>query len=158
VVSRVGRGLRENREVRDIAEQEANQGLGSNAARGGAGGLLGGAMIARIVGGEKSVAPFKKILAKGINKNTLRGLSRLPWAAKWLPLLGAGLGTAAGVGSWATGRDKRREQAAAVGKGLLSEQILQQHQINQARTARKMPLESATERATKATTVNSTGV
>jgi len=158
VVSRVGRGLAENKDMTEIAEQEANKDLGASAARGGAGGLLGGAMLSRLIGGEKVTTPFKNILKRGLNKQTLQGLGKLPRAAKVLPLLGMGLGAATGMGSWAAGRDKRREQAAAVGKGLLSEQILQQHSLNKARESQRVPLETATEYPTKATAINGSGV
>lgn len=158
VVSRVGKGIAQDKNIQDIAEQEAQRGLLRTTATGAAGGLLGGAMLSRLVGGEAVAAPFKEILKRGISKDTLRGLGHLPRVAKILPLLGLGIGTAAGAGNWAQGRDARRSQAKAVGKGLLSEQILQQHQLNQARDSRKLPLESATESATKATAISRAGV
>lgn len=158
VVSRVGRGLAENRDIQDIAEQEANQGLLAKTVSGGTGGLLGGAMLSRLAGGEAVIAPFKDILKRGINKQTLQGLSKVPRMARVLPAVGLGIGAATGIGNWAMGRDDRKAQAKAVGRGLLSEQILQQHELNQARNSRKVPLTTATESPTKATAISSSGV
>ena len=124
VVSRVGQGLAQEQDMDDIAENEATRGLGGRAAGGAGGGLLAGAVGARLVGGEAVSAPFKNILKSGINSASLKGLRKLPMKAGLLPLIGLGVGTAAGVGSWAMGRDQRKAQAKSVGKGLLSEQIL----------------------------------
>lgn len=164
VVSRVGQGLAQDQSMDDIAEAEATRGLGGRAAAGAGTGLLAGAASARLAGGEAVAAPFKNILKRGINAESLRGLRKLPMKAGLLPLLGIGIGAATGVGSWAAGRDARRAQAKSVGKGLLSEQILQQHAIGQARQGEqtrqltKLPIESASMPSPKATVLSSSGV
>ena len=163
-VSRVGKGLAEKQDISEIAESEANQGLGASAIKGGAGGLLGGSMLARLVGGQAVSAPFKNVLKGGLNKSTMSGLSKIPMSAKALPLLGVGAGLASGIGGWASGRDERRNQAASVSKGLLSEQILQQHSLGQAQQGAqgkqlsKLPIESASMPSPKATVLSSAGV
>lgn len=164
IVSRVGQGLAQEKGIEDIAENEASRGLGTSALKGSGGGVLGGSVLSRVVGGEAVSKPFKNILKKGLTRESLRGLSKLPTSAKVLPLLGLGVGAASGVGSWAMGQDSRREQARAVGKGLLSEQILQQHSLGQARQGlkarqlSKLPVESASEMSPKATVLSSSGV
>ena len=163
-VSRVGEGLARSRSIEDIAESEASQDFGGSVMKGGGGGLLGGSVLARLSGGEAVTAPFKNMLERGVNMKTFKGLSKLPTRAKLLPLLGMGTGAAAGIGSWAMGRDARRDQARSVGKGLLSEQILQQHAIGNARRGEetrklsRLPIESASMPSPKATVLSSSGV
>jgi hypothetical protein len=162
VVEDVGRGLKANQSIEQIDEDAANRGLLGTAIKGGLGGTVGGAAIARLAGGEATVAPFKKMLSKGITKQTLKGLSKLPGSAKLLPLLGLGVGAAGGVGAWAMGRDDRRRQARQVSKGLLSEQVLQQHAIDKARKSvgllHRSPIETAHAPSPKAVVLGSSGV
>jgi len=133
VVERMGAGLKEDVPVEELANREANRGLLSSAGAGAAGGGILGALGGRLMGGAESVAPFKNILNKGLTRETFKGLSKIPRAAKLLPLLGVGAGLAGGVGAWATGRNERRREAQEVSKGLLSEQILQQQALTGAR-------------------------
>lgn len=170
VIGRVGKGLKEDKPIQSLVEQERQQGLLGSAAKGGIGGLVGGSMAARLAGGEKSTAPLKQVLKKGLSSGTMKGLSKFPRSAKILPLLGLGLGAAGGVGSWASGQDERGQEARGVAKGLLSEQILQQHSIGQARGGlaqqqqqrqphlAKLPPESASEQSPKAAVLGNTGV
>jgi len=159
VVERMGKGLAGDQTVKNLAQAESQQGLPGHLGKGAIGGAVGGAMASRIFGGESVTAPFKNIFKKGITRESLKGLSKLPRSAKILPLLGLGLGAAGGIGSWASGRDAREQEAREVGKGLLSEQILQQHSIGQARRGlAKLPIETASENSTKAVTLGNTGV
>lgn len=163
-VERVGLGLKEDVPIEQLAEEEAQRGLLSNVLRGSGGGLIGGTMSARLMGGERASAPIKQIYKKGLTRKTLRGLSKLPRAAKILPLLGTGAGLAGGIGAWAAGREGRKEEAQNISKGLLSEQILQEHALNQARQSLQQPLlnrrpaESAQVTAPKAVVLSTTGV
>ena len=166
VVERMGRGLAEDKSVKSLVEQEKQQGLLSHLVRGSGGGLVGGAIGGRLMGGEAATNPFKQIFKKGLNLKTLKGLSKLPRSAKLLPLLGLGAGAAGGVGMWSQGQDARKREAQEVAKGLLSEQILQQHSIGQARRGlenrsqhlAKLPADSAFENSPKAVVLGNTGV
>ena len=159
VVERMGKGLAGGKSVAELSDTEAQRGLGGGMTTGAAAGGAGGAALARLAGGQKATAPFRDILKRGLNKSSLKGLSKLPGSAKLLPLLGLGLGAAAGAGGWATGRDARQQEARSVGKGLLSEQILQQHSIGQARQGlKRIPIESASMPSPKATVLSSSGV
>lgn len=164
-VERVGRGLKEDVPIEALAEQEAQRGLLTNILKGGGGGAIAGSMGARLVGGEKATAPIKQIYKKGLSRKALASLSKLPRLAKVLPLLGMGAGLAGGIGSWAAGREGRREEAQSISKGLLSEQILQEHALNQARQSlqqrpllMRRPPESARVSAPKAVVLSTTGV
>jgi len=164
VVERVGKGLKQNVPIEELAESESGRGLLSSAGKGGIGGGIAGSMAARIVGGDAAVAPIKDIYRKGLSRKSLQGLRNLPRAAKILPLLGLGLGVTGGVGGWAMGQDKRRREAHEVAKGLLSEQVLQQHSIGKARSSLDTPLirrqapESASDPSPRAAVMSTTGV
>ncbi len=164
VVERMGKGLKDNVPAEELAQEESERGLLTSAAKGGVGGGIAGSIAARIAGGEASTAPFKKLFKKGLTKKTLEGLSKVPRSGKILPLLGLGAGVAGGVGDWAVGRDQRHQEAQEVAKGLLSEQILQQHAIGKARESTgtpilsRLPAETASMPSPKAVVLGSTGV
>ena len=150
VVEQVGGGLADDQSLDQIIETAADQGLKPNVGFGAGAGAIGGALAGRGIGGEAAVAPLKTILRKGINASTLRGLSKLPTSMKVLPAVGGGLGVLGGLANWEGGRDHRRAQAAQVARGLLSEDVIQQHALQTARRSSNpvlqgLPTESATE-------------
>jgi len=132
MVERVARGLQEGKSVESIAEKEKGKGLLRSTGVGTvAGGVAGGA-LGRLRGGEATTAPFKELLEKGVSRSTLRGLKKIPRAAKLGPLLGVGGGLLAGLGSWAAGRNERGRQATQVSRGLLAERVLQRNALKEA--------------------------
>ncbi len=166
VVERIGRGIKEDVPVEELAERESKRGLLTHLGKGGVGGGIAGAMGARLLGGEAAFAPIKKMFQKGVSRKTMQGLSRLPGLSKALPLAGIGAGLAGGLGTWAAGQDNRRREAQDVSKGLLSEQILQQHAIGKARESAdrgtpllsRLPTETASMPSPKIVVDGNTGV
>jgi hypothetical protein len=164
VVTRINKDLEKGMQIKDIEDNEANRDLSTHMLRKGLGGGLAGTLTGRVVGGEAATAKFKDLLQSGVSKDTLRNLRKTPQAMKALPLLGLGGGLAAGLGSWISSRDQRRQQARDVSKGLLSEQILQKKDLMDARRSVQQPnvlspapVESATQETPLVTTLGSTG-
>ena len=164
VVTRVNKDLEKGTPIKDIEANEANRDLSTHLLRKGIGGGIAGSLAGRVAGGEAATAKFKDILQSGVSKETLRNLKKTPTAMKALPLLGLGGGLAAGLGSWASSRDQRRQQARDVSKGLLAEQVLQNKDlmdtwkdVQQPNTLAPAPVESATQETPLVTTLGSTG-
>jgi hypothetical protein len=162
VVERMSKGLQQKIDPETLVQREEEEGLPWDAAKGGIGGLTAGALAGRLAGGEATTAPLRELLAKGVSKETLKGLKNVPRAAKILPLAGAGAGALGGAAYWSAGKPARREQAEEVAKGLLSEKILQQHSINQARQSvsalKGLPVETARAESPVVVTPGNTGV
>lgn len=162
-VESVGKKLQTDKPMEQIAEEEANVGLGTSVGTGAFAGTTGGLLAGRLSGGSKFTQPFKDILSKGLSKETLRGIKNIPRVAKVAPFIGLGAGLAGGLGHWASGREGRRQEASEVAKGLLSEQVLQQHSLNQARQSAQpsalqgLPISTATAPAPIVTTQSNTG-
>ncbi len=162
-VESVGQKLKTDKPMEQIAEEEANVGLGTDVGAGAIAGTTGGLLAGRLAGGDKFTAPFKNILSKGLSRETLRGIKGLPRLSKLAPFIGLGAGMAGGLGHWASGRGTRRQGAHDVAKGLLSEHVLQQHSLNQARQAAQpsalqgLPVATATAPAPIVTTQSNTG-
>jgi hypothetical protein len=162
-VENVGKQLQTAAPMEQIAADEANAGLGTSVGTGAIAGTTGGLLAGRLASGDNFAAPFKKLLSKGLSRDTLRGLKNIPRSSKIAPLIGLGAGAAAGLGHWASGREDRRQTANEVAKGLLSEQVLQQHSLNQARQSAQpsalqgLPVDTATAPAPIVTTQSNTG-
>ena len=127
VITRMGEGMRRGEDLDALVEKEKEEGLGGSLAMGAAGGGLGGGLLGRLVSGEAATAPVKEILREGTGTSLrgLRGLSKIPGAAKALALGGVGLGTlASGIG-WGMGSGDRADTARAVARGLRREQSMQ---------------------------------
>jgi hypothetical protein len=133
MISRMAKGLEAGEATPEqLAHEEAMRDRNKTMAIGGAAGLTGGSVAGRLAGGEAAVSPFMDIYKKGINKQTLKGLSKIPAAMRLLPLLGLGAGAYLGKQKWEEGQDDRRQQALGVSKGLLAERVLQSNALNQA--------------------------
>lgn len=162
VIERVGKGLQRKEDPEELIRREEYRGLPESMTAGGVGGLTAGSLAGRLAGGEAATAPFKELLAKGLSKDTLSGLKRVPRISKALPLIGAGAGLLGGAGYWQAGREKRREEADEVAKGLLSEKILQRHAIERARQSVRplqgLPVETASMPSPVVVTPGNTGV
>jgi hypothetical protein len=132
MIQRVAKKLKSGGDVEDVAGEEAQEGQGKALGIGAAAGSVGGGLLGRLLGGKKVFEPFKDIGRKGLSGRTLSALSKIPTAAKILPLVGAGAGGYLAHQKWQKGADKREQQALDVSKGLLAERVLQQSAINQA--------------------------
>ena len=133
MISRMSKGLDTGEQTPEqLAEIESQRDEGKTTAIGGAAGLTGGSVLGRLLGGDAAVAPFKDLYAKGINKQTLKGLSKIPMAMKLLPLLGLGAGAYAGHKVWSGKQDENKQQALDVSKGLLAERLLQSNALTHA--------------------------
>ena len=132
VISRVGRSVRADVPLDEIEQQEMNSTLGSNLAKGGLIGGVGGGLAARVFGGEAVTKPFTEIGTHGLNKETFRGLKNIPRVGKIVPAAGLGAGLLGALYNWHKTKPNRKAQTQDVVKGLLTEQILQQHALNQA--------------------------
>lgn len=132
VISRVGKSLHEGAPVEDIEQTEINRGLLPGLAKGGLIGGTTGALAGRAIGGEATMKPFKELLEQGIKKDTLKGLKRIPLSTKILAPAGLGAGLLGALHKWHKTKPQRHEQTQDVLKGLLTEEILQQHALNQA--------------------------
>jgi hypothetical protein len=151
VITRMGKGMHRGEDLDALIEKEKEKGLGKSLAMGAAGGGLGGGLLGRLVSGEAATAPIKKLLREGTGTSLrgLRGLSRIPGAAKALALGGVGLGTLAGSIGWGMGSENRADTARAVAQGLRREQIMQMNANLQNRELRRQilnhnPMPSAT--------------
>lgn len=153
MVERVGRGLRKGFDAETLAEQEAQRGLPGRIAMGAGLGVGAGAIGGRFLGGEAAATPFKQLLEKGIGRQTLKGLSKLPTSMKLAPLFGLGAGAGIAAARWAQGRGDRQRQAKEVARGLLLENQLQYNDL-----LRGIPAESASATAPIAVTPGNTGV
>jgi hypothetical protein len=127
VISRIGEGMRQGKDLDALVEAEKEEGLGKSLALGAVGGGVGGGLLGRLVSGEAATAPIKDLFAKGTGTSLrgLRGLSKIPTAARALALGGVGLGTLAGGVGWGVGQDARGDTARAVARGLRREQLVQ---------------------------------
>lgn len=145
VITRVGKGLAKDYPPNFLAEQEGERGLLKNLVGGGVAGTTAGLLGGRLLGGEASLSPVFNLWKKGLSGQTLRNLKNVPLPMKLAPLLGAGLGLAAGKRVWESGKKERENQAKEVSKGLLAEQVLQTDAINRAWRAlhQKNPAETA---------------
>ena len=123
VVERVGKGLQQKVDPDILTAREEHRGLLKSMTAGGIGGFTGGALAGRLAKGEAASAPLKAILAKGINRQTLAGLKKIPRLSKMLPLIGAGAGLL-GRGGRAVDRDttvRRLRPGARRGADRVSE-------------------------------------
>jgi len=133
MISRMAKGLESGEQTpAELAEQEAQEGKAQTMGLGAAAGLTGGTVAGRLAGGEAAMQPLFDIYKKGINRQTLAGLSKIPMAMRLLPLLGLGAGAYLGKREWEKGKEPRRQQALGVSKGLLAERILQSNALNEA--------------------------
>jgi len=132
VISRVAQGLQKNTPLEEIAKNEGEQGIGKAVGAGLLGGGVAGTLAGRLFSGEAGTAPLKDVLKKGITAASLRGLRNIPKGMLALPLLGAGGGTALGLALWQGNKANREQQAQDVARGLLTERILQRHQLREA--------------------------
>ncbi|RKY28740.1 MAG: hypothetical protein DRP83_00130 [Planctomycetota bacterium] len=132
MVENVAEGLQEGRTVEELAQEERSKGLLKSLGVGALAGGTAGGVAGRVVGGEAVAAPFKELLSKGVSRNTLKGLWKIPGSAKLLPLLGIGGGLLAGGALWGAGRGRRESQARQVSRGLLAERVLQRNALKEA--------------------------
>ncbi len=132
VVERVSRALAEGEDIRSLASRESREGAGAATSLGAGVGGVAGLLGARLAEGEKGFAPFKDILKRGITRDTLKGLRKIPLSMKLAPAAGAALGGLGMLGSWAAGGPKRGEDAEQVARGLLAEKLLQRRALEEA--------------------------
>jgi hypothetical protein len=167
MVERVAEGLEEGKTVDTVAQEEGGKGLLRSSGLGALAGGTAGGVLGRLVGGEAATAPFKELLAKGLSKETLKGLGKIPLSAKLGPLLGLGGGLLAGTAAWKAGQGKREGQARQVSRGLLSERVLQRNALKESLKSeqpysqpllRGVPLTSATADTPYAVTLGNTGL
>jgi len=132
VISRVAQGLEDEIPLEEIAKREGGEGLGAAVGTGLLGGSIAGGLAGRLLSGEAGVAPLKQLLKKGLTREAISELRRIPKGMLATPLIGAGIGTAAGLAAWKATEGGREQQARDVARGLLTERILQRHQLREA--------------------------
>jgi hypothetical protein len=133
VITRMAEGLAKGEKTpMELAESEALRDRAGMTGLGGLAGFTGGSMLGRLLGGEAAVSPFLDIAKKGVTKQTLQGLAKIPTAMKILPFLGLGAGALIGQKHWEKGINPRREEALQVSKGLLAERVLQSNALSEA--------------------------
>lgn len=156
-IVRIGKMLREGYTPEDISQQEVSQGLframGYKSLLGALGGIAGG----RLVGGESAYAPFKEIKAKGLSRETLKGLADVPLPMKVLPIAGLLAGGGLGLHHWVTERDRRRRKALDVAHGLLTEDVLRYKSLNRPALS-GIPIETASHASPTVAMAGNTGV
>ena len=151
VISRVSEGLQQGENPQDLIEAERTKGMGKSIALGAAGGGVGGGLLGRLISGEAATAPVKELFQRGTGTSLrgLRGLSKIPGAAKALTLGGLGLGALAGGAAWGAGANERGGTAHDIVRGLNREQLMLdnanlQHQLLQKQLLTHNPMPSAT--------------
>lgn len=132
VVERVSRALAEGEDIRSLSQREGREGAGASAGLGAGVGGVGGLLAARLAEGEAGFAPFKDIAKKGLTRDALRGLSKIPLSMKLGPLAGAAAGGLGMLGHWAAGASKREDDAQQVARGLMAEKVLQRRALEEA--------------------------
>jgi len=132
VVERVSRALAEGEDIRSLAQRERQEGAGGATALGAGVGGVTGLLGARLAEGEAGFAPLKDVLKKGVTRDSLRGLSKIPLSMKIAPAAGAVLGGLGMLGHWASQGSKREEDAEQVARGLLAEKVLQRRALEEA--------------------------
>lgn len=150
MIEDVARGIREGKDVEDIAKDQSQKGLLGNAAMAGLTGGFGGVLGGRLLAGNEAWDPFRGVLSEGVSKRTLTGLKNLPWQMKVLPLAGAGLGIGLATKNWANKAPHRQHQSYDVARGLLAERVLQRDALRQSmgrelQTQQSSPFQSANE-------------
>lgn len=167
MVERVAKGLQKGKSVESLSGEEKGKGLLRSTGVGAVAGGAAGGVLGRLLGGEASTAPFKELLAKGLSKETFRGLKKIPRSAKLAPLIGVGGGLLAGLGGWAAGRGERERQTTQVSRGLLAERVLQRNALKEALKTeapynqpllRGLPLTTASAQTPYAVTLGNTGL
>lgn len=151
VITRMGEGMRRGEDLDALVEKEKGEGLGKSLGTGALAGGVGGGLLGRLVSGEAATAPIKEIFQQGAGTSLrgLRGLSRIPGAAKALALGGAGLGALTGGIGWGMGSGERADTAREAARGLRREQIMQanaslQNQLMRQQLLNSNPMPSAT--------------
>lgn len=129
MIERMAAGLENKVPAEQLTKEEEGRGAGGASSAGALMGGTGGALLGRLIGGEKATQPFLDIARKGLNKGTFSKLRHVPKAMKAMPLLGAGAGAMGGYLSWLKGKPQRKETADQVAKGLLTEEVLQKSNI-----------------------------
>lgn len=168
MVERMAEGLRSGHTVEDLVKSERSRGMARPLVVGALGGGVGGGVLARILGGEATTAPFKELLEKGLlKKRSLGALGKLPTSVKLLPFLGAGAGLLAGGALWGSKGKEREGQATQVARGLLAERVLQRNALKEALKSEQpynrpllqgVPLSSASTQTPYAVTLGNTGM
>lgn len=105
-----------------IAKEKNRKNIPSAALSGAIGGA-GGGLLARIIEGEKGVAPFEAISKKGVTKKTLLGLKSLPLKIRLLPVAGAGAGALANLLQQKADAPNRERSAREALHGLSVEDL-----------------------------------
>jgi len=129
LITRMAKGINQNTPVTELQQVEGERGRNEAVGYGVGAGLVAGGLTSRVVGGEKVWTPFKDVLKKGVTRDTLRGLAKIPNVYKALPLVGAGLGAAYTYNNWHNKKNDRINQAGDVAKGLLIERVLQNKKL-----------------------------
>jgi hypothetical protein len=132
MVTRVAKGLSDKKPLADIVREEGLEGRGRALATGGIGGGIGGGLLGRLLSGGAGTAPLREIASKGLSRETIQGLSRIPKAMWAAPLLGSLLGAGLTHHAWAGKKGGREQQARDVSRGLLAERLIQNNQLRQA--------------------------
>jgi len=163
LIERVAKGMTEGKTIDELAKREAQEGLLSRVGIGAGLGGVGGTLAGRLTGGQAAAQPFKDIMAKGLGKDTMKGLSKLPLGMRMLPIFGLLGGGGLGAAKWFHNREGRRELAEEVAQGLLTEHQLRQRSLGQASNRpptalQKLPVETARVQAPIAVTAGNTGV
>ena len=159
MITRVGKGLKTQTPTRQLVDNEVNRGLPQAVGAGAAGGATAGMVAAKLLGGERFIPSVTELMQTGVTPTMRQNFRKLPGVIKALPFIGTGAGLLYGAGKWHMGKQKRREQAQGVAKGLLTEQILQQHDLNRARASvNPTQHESASDATPTAVTLSNKGI
>jgi hypothetical protein len=153
MVEDVARDIRSGRDVEEISQDQSRKGLLGNSLFTGLTGGFGGVLGARLLHGESAWEPFSGpggLLSKGINTETLKGLSKLPLGMKILPIAGVGLGAGLAAKNWMEEAPHRGRQTYDISRGLLAERVLQRDALRGAMgremtTLQSLPRQSATD-------------
>jgi hypothetical protein len=122
-IERVRQGREQGLSPEEIVSKERQQSSPKSVAlSAGVGGAAGG-LLARVLEGEKGVAPFKEIAEKGVNKKSLLGLKSLPLKMRLLPVAGAGAGALASIISQKADAPNRERGAREALRGLAVEDL-----------------------------------
>ena len=132
VVERVSRALAQGQDIRSLAHEEGGQGAAGAAGLGAGIGGVAGMLGSRLAEGRAGFDPFSRILKKGLTREALGGLSKLPTSMKLGPAAGAAIGGLGMLGQWAANRPRREENAQQVARGLLAEKLLQRRALEEA--------------------------
>lgn len=155
-VERIGKLLRAGRDPAEIGQREASRGALKDTLLGGAVGTGAGILSGRILSGQAAYDPFLAVKEKGLNAETIKGLSKLPTAMKALPAAGLALGAGTGLSRWFQGREQRRRRALEISKGLLTEDVLRQESLRPILSG--IPQDSAVHATPVAVMAGNTGV